>query len=725
MINKYYFGVIFISLFTLLFGQEMEESDRIAYNFFKNLQKEQRIAYQDYIYFASSNGILILEDTGDGPRIIKRIFEGEDFSTAYCGGVAHNKLIIAKDWWTLNVYNLADPLNPLLEFSQSFHPTTFHHRFYVYEFGDYYAITVPEKLLLLRLEDLNFDIVFEELVSRAYAKYTFSFPYVVRRVGSSINVRELIDDSTLAYRINFQQIANVNVIHARDSLIYYQCQTSYPNNSPDLYPFYKAVIESTFTFPRYPTNFSPIFDNYEQFSTSRYLAVYGDSYQTIWSDNYVWHILDFEQDKKFSIVNRPIFTDKNIFFMDDKLYQINGSNYINATDGIFLPSQIGFSNYLNRFWFNYNNVIQFMGIDDNFKVDTLFKHQRNEGELINSFDNNFYFENGAATRKYIYENDSLIYQHEIPLNNISFIADVEKHVVSVSEDMKQINFYAKNGEELSLVGSRSYPIVNFVEVFDNYVMVRLDNNRLYRININESGYVYEAWKKHLADVDKFLIDNYNNYGVVAEANKLSLFPHDSQYYNVLFSKRLEKVENITQLYIEGNELFLIGKMKEDSTEYGFYTGMIDNNLEIEITDSSFIRIEYDAEITFNGNIALVKTDEEILVFNKDNTVSVENEKAEIIDYKILQNYPNPFNPTTTIRYTVPNAVGDAKYASPTNVTLKVYDILGNEVATLVNEQKPAGNYEVNFKASSLSSGVYFYKIQSGSFTQVRKMLLLK
>jgi hypothetical protein len=60
-----------------------------------------------------------------------------------------------------------------------------------------------------------------------------------------------------------------------------------------------------------------------------------------------------------------------------------------------------------------------------------------------------------------------------------------------------------------------------------------------------------------------------------------------------------------------------------------------------------------------------------------------------------------------------------------NVTLKVYDILGNEVATLVNEQKSAGSYEVNFNASNLPTGVYIYKIQAGSFVQARKMMLIK
>jgi len=85
-------------------------------------------------------------------------------------------------------------------------------------------------------------------------------------------------------------------------------------------------------------------------------------------------------------------------------------------------------------------------------------------------------------------------------------------------------------------------------------------------------------------------------------------------------------------------------------------------------------------------------------------------------YKLSQNYPNPFNPTTSIEYAVPNNEF---------VSLKVYDILGNEIAELVSEQKSAGTYRVNFDASRLSSGVYFYSIKAGNFNQVRKMLLLK
>ena len=95
-------------------------------------------------------------------------------------------------------------------------------------------------------------------------------------------------------------------------------------------------------------------------------------------------------------------------------------------------------------------------------------------------------------------------------------------------------------------------------------------------------------------------------------------------------------------------------------------------------------------------------------------------------FTLSQNYPNPFNPTTKIRYTIPN-VGTSFMKF---VKIKVFDILGREVATLVNEEKPAGNYEVEFNArsyggSNLSSGVYFYRMQAGDFRQTKKMILLR
>ena len=96
-------------------------------------------------------------------------------------------------------------------------------------------------------------------------------------------------------------------------------------------------------------------------------------------------------------------------------------------------------------------------------------------------------------------------------------------------------------------------------------------------------------------------------------------------------------------------------------------------------------------------------------------VKVESQESPL-SFQLEQNYPNPFNPATTISY---------KIKQRSFVSLKVYDMLGNEITALVNEEKPAGEYKVNFDASRLASGVYFYKIHAGTYTSIKKMILIK
>jgi hypothetical protein len=99
------------------------------------------------------------------------------------------------------------------------------------------------------------------------------------------------------------------------------------------------------------------------------------------------------------------------------------------------------------------------------------------------------------------------------------------------------------------------------------------------------------------------------------------------------------------------------------------------------------------------------------------TVDVGDKEPLVISSFVLnQNYPNPFNPATTISYSI---------AADVHVSLKIYDVMGAEVAEIVNKQQPAGNYEVSFDASKLSSGMYFYRLNAGEFTSVKKMTLLK
>lgn len=96
--------------------------------------------------------------------------------------------------------------------------------------------------------------------------------------------------------------------------------------------------------------------------------------------------------------------------------------------------------------------------------------------------------------------------------------------------------------------------------------------------------------------------------------------------------------------------------------------------------------------------------------------SADNENIQVNSFSLSQNYPNPFNPSTRINYSV---------AQGSRVTIRVFDILGNEIEVLVDEEKSVGNFAVNWNASAMPAGIYFYKLSAGSFTETKKMILMK
>jgi hypothetical protein len=144
-----------------------------------------------------------------------------------------------------------------------------------------------------------------------------------------------------------------------------------------------------------------------------------------------------------------------------------------------------------------------------------------------------------------------------------------------------------------------------------------------------------------------------------------------------------------------------------------YTG----NFGSSFTKSSIIYLAFPLETTADDQSFDQVITKAINYFNSG-TVDVNETKNTVINFSLSQNYPNPFNPSTNITYNL---------AEREFVTLKVYDVLGNEVATLVNEEKSAGSYNVQFSMDKLklSSGTYFYRLQAGNFVETKKMILLK
>ena len=150
---------------------------------------------------------------------------------------------------------------------------------------------------------------------------------------------------------------------------------------------------------------------------------------------------------------------------------------------------------------------------------------------------------------------------------------------------------------------------------------------------------------------------------------------------------------------DGKTFFTIGFVKGNGTTTEPRSYSFTDDIQFKATESLFYRLK---QVDYNGSV------------DYSDVVSVVIEMP--IEYALDQNYPNPFNPSTVITYSIPQK---------SNVSLKIYDILGNEIAALVNEQKEAGSYKVQYDASKLSSGVYIYSIQAGEFLETRKMILMK
>lgn len=190
-----------------------------------------------------------------------------------------------------------------------------------------------------------------------------------------------------------------------------------------------------------------------------------------------------------------------------------------------------------------------------------------------------------------------------------------------------------------------------------------------------------------------------------------------QLHDVTFNSLVINPLNHEQIFAGGKTLdnfFVLYKSKDGGLTWEqimpFYMLPIKgiNSMAGTIIDNEFVLF-----IGTDGTGAFKYIDKLTSIDNDD----IKNAKQ----FHLYQNYPNPFNPTTKIRYTVPsNVKGEI-----TNVELNVYDILGNEIATLVNEQKEPGYYEMEFNASNIASGVYVYRLMTGKFVSTKKMLLLR
>ncbi len=200
-------------------------------------------------------------------------------------------------------------------------------------------------------------------------------------------------------------------------------------------------------------------------------------------------------------------------------------------------------------------------------------------------------------------------------------------------------------------------------------------------------------------------------------NTVFVIVSDFTNYQVYYTDNLGSNWNLVSGINNYSTLSKIGDNILAGTESGVFISYDNGKNFFEFNEGLTPNIEIN-HIASSGKYFLAGTIWNAVWFRSLNDVTSINSENDISlhDFQLSQNYPNPFNPTTSINYSIPFS---------DFVNLKVYDVLGNEVSTIINEYQPIGNYKVEFDASQLTSGVYFYKLTLGNKVITNKMLLLK
>jgi len=203
--------------------------------------------------------------------------------------------------------------------------------------------------------------------------------------------------------------------------------------------------------------------------------------------------------------------------------------------------------------------------------------------------------------------------------------------------------------------------------------------------------------------------------------------------NKVWLSDLIEYSSVTVQYPNGGEVWVVGETEditwtcENVSDVKIEISFDNGNTWSTIADSIPNTETYSWTVTAqdSSNECLIKIsnvangevfDMSDNVFSIDIVSDVDEKNQNPLEFNLAQNYPNPFNPSTTIKYAV---------ATTSFVSIKVYDMIGQEVASLVNEMKDAGTYEVKFDGKNLASGVYIYKMSADNFTSVKKLNLLK
>ncbi len=443
-------------------------------------------------------------------------------------------------------------------------------------------------------------------------------------------------------------------------------------------------------------------------------ACWGDYNNDGLLDIYVTHYNEF--------IGNYLYKNNGDGTFQDVTFQAGVADKIDSTGLFRLALAVAFLDYNNDGWQDiyiandkYNRNTLYKNNGDGTFTDVSIESGTNVsgffmGVAIGDYDNNGYLD---------------IYSTNDPPGNAllknngdgTFTNVAEQLGVSVYKSCWGTNFldYDNDGD-LDLYVS----VVGGSPILKNPLFENLDNGNFQEVN--NIG-LEDSYKSYGNSIGDFNNDGYYDIAVFNNIYNCSLYKSSGGTNNWI-KMNLKGVESNKDGIGSIIYFYYGNKQIMRSTHCGqSYCGQNSNNIIIGVGQATIID-----SIKIKWPLGLIDTyynigvDQLIIAVEGESLTGVDDDKKVNKQFSLNQNYPNPFNPTTKIKYTIPSStIGtDASL-----VTLKVYDILGNEVSTLVNKEQSAGTYNVDFDATNLGSGVYFYTLQTGEFIETKKMLLLR
>lgn len=263
--------------------------------------------------------------------------------------------------------------------------------------------------------------------------------------------------------------------------------------------------------------------------------------------------------------------------------------------------------------------------------------------------------------------------------------------------------------------------INYDTLNIHYHLFRRDltfslmNNGFFYYTSNDMYYGYPLWW-----FDEYTVDSTGSSITLTNGDPVDIVD-PTQMDEALFQK-LKKAKGYLGFPLGGYQRLSGGVLRRDFDHGVIFCNTSSNNVDVSISLADTLkRIKGKQDTVVNNGASVIGSfilprNDGIILLRKNKLTGIESESNLPTKFILYQNYPNPFNPSTKIKYSIPNSA---------KVLIKVYDVLGKEVTTLMNEFQNTGTHEIEFDVSKLSSGLYFYRIISGIYSETRKMILLR